>query len=198
MRLTAVFPLLCALGIACLSAAGCASPYYTDQGALFGGLTGAGLGAVVGEATHHPLAGAAIGAVAGTVTGAAVGNGLDQIEARNRAQIAARLGRPINAGAVKRDDVITMVRAGVPEDVIINHIRYNGMAAPLQAGDLIVLQQNGVNPRIVQVMQATPAPVAQGVAQPVMMQPAPVVYPAGYYYGPPPYPYYGGWYGRPY
>lgn len=197
MRLGWLSPALCGLAVLCLSAAGCASPYYTDQGALFGGLTGAGLGAVVGEATHHPLAGAAIGAVAGTVTGAAVGNGLDQMEARNRALIAQRMGRPVNPGAVRRDDVIAMVRAGVPEDVIINHIRYNGMAAPLQAGDLIVLQQNGVNPRIVQVMQAPPAPaVVQPVPQPVMVQPAPVAYPAGYYVGPP-YPVYSGWYGRP-
>lgn len=187
-------PLLHAVGVVCLAAPGCASPYYQDQGALFGGLTGAGLGALVGEATHHPLAGAAIGAGVGAVSGAVVGNGLDQIEARNRAQIAARLGRPVNPGAVQRDDVIAMTRAGVPEDVIINHIRYNGMAAPLQAGDLIVLQQQGISPRVVQVMQAPPAPAAQ----PVVVQPAPVVYGAypPPYYGPP-YPYYSGWYGRP-
>ncbi len=40
-------------------------PYRSDQGALFGGVTGAGVGALVGEAVHHPLAGAAIGAGVG-------------------------------------------------------------------------------------------------------------------------------------
>ncbi len=71
------------------------------------------------------------------------------------------------------------------------------MAAPLQAGDLIVLQQQGVSPGIVQAMQMPPT------AQPVVVQPgsAPVVYggyaaPPPYYYGPP-YPFYRGWYGRP-
>jgi len=189
---------LCVACLSCLAAAGCASPYRSDQGALFGGVTGAGVGALVGEAVHHPLAGAAIGAGVGALTGAAVGNNLDQIEARNRAEIAARLGRPVSAGAVTRDDVIAMTRAGVPEENIVTQIRYHGMAAPVQAGDLIVLQQQGVSPRIVQAMQAPPpAP-----AQPMVVQPAPgpVVYgayPPPYYYGPP-YPYYRGWYGRPY
>src|SRR5690348_1378189 len=71
---------------------GCQSPYHADQGALFGGLTGAGVGAVVGNAVGNPAAGALLGAGVGTVTGAAVGSSLDDIEARNRAQIAAQMG----------------------------------------------------------------------------------------------------------
>ena len=93
------------LCVSCLVAAGCASPYRSDQGALFGGVTGAGVGALVGEAAHHPLAGAAIGAGVGAMTGAAVGNDLDQIEARNRAEIAARLGtRSVPAPYPRRRD----------------------------------------------------------------------------------------------
>src|SRR5258708_32003966 len=79
-------------------ATGCNSPYHADRGALFGGLTGAGVGALVGHATGHTGAGAAIGAGVGALTGAAVGSSLDDIEARNRAQIQARLGRPVGPG----------------------------------------------------------------------------------------------------
>src|SRR6185295_7064862 len=98
-----------------LAATGCQSPYHSDQGALFGGLTGAGLGAIVGNASGNPGAGAAIGAGVGALSGAAVGGALDDIEARNRAEIEARLGRQVAAGAVTIADVIAMTRAGVAD-----------------------------------------------------------------------------------
>jgi hypothetical protein len=73
---------------------GCASPYYADQGALAGGLGGAGLGAIIGSASGAAGPGAVIGAVAGTLAGGAIGSGLDDIDAKNRAQIAAATGQP--------------------------------------------------------------------------------------------------------
>src|SRR5262245_9244443 len=101
-------------GLVCLLwASGCASPYRSDQGALAGGLTGAGLGALVGNAVGNTGAGAAIGAGVGALSGAAVGGALDDIEARNRAEIEARLGRPMPPGAVSINDVVSMTRAGV-------------------------------------------------------------------------------------
>jgi hypothetical protein len=172
-------------------ATGCNSPYRADQGALFGGLTGAGLGALVGSATGNTGAGAAIGAGVGAVSGAAVGGSLDEIEAQNRAEIAARLGRPAPVGSVTIDDVIAMTRSGVTEEVMVTHITRHGPARPLQAGDLIVLQQQGVSPRVVQAMQTAQPPTA-GPPGVVMAQPYPV--PAPGYWGPPyayayPYPY---------
>lgn len=145
-----------------LGAAGCASPYHADRGALFGGVMGAGLGAVAGAAVGDPLAGAAIGGVAGTMTGAVVGGAIDDVEARNRAEIAARLGRPAPIGAVTVPDVISMTQAGVSEDVIATHVRNHGLARPLTTNDIIYLQQNGVTPRVVQAMQASPGPVMVG------------------------------------
>lgn len=167
---------------------GCNSPYRSDQGALFGGLTGAGLGALVGNSLGNTGAGAAIGAGVGAVSGAAVGGSLDEIEARNRAEIEARLGRPAPAGAVTIDDVVAMTRAGVSEDVIVNHIQNHGMAAPLRASDLIMLQQQRVSPRVVQTMQAPPAPGAYVAPAPVYVDP--YAYPPPYYWGPPYPPYY--------
>jgi len=165
----------------CLSLLGCNSPYRADRGALVGGVTGAGLGAIVGNAVGSPGAGAAIGAGVGALSGAAVGSSLDEIEARNRAEIEARLGRPAPAGAVTIDDVVAMTRSGVAEDVIVTHVRNHGLVAPLRATDLIMLQQQGVSPRVVQAMQAPPP-------QPAVV-PAAYVAPPPAYWAPYPYPY---------
>jgi hypothetical protein len=172
--------------------AGCASPYAADRGALLGGATGAGAGALVGAATGHTLAGTLIGGGLGAVTGGAIGAGFDEVEAKNRAMIEAQLGQQIVPGAVTIDDVITMTKSGVNEDLIATHVRNNGMVAPLTAQDLIALQEQGVNQRVVQAMQ-TPPP------QPVrrMAGPAPVLVEEVYYAPPPPYwgPYCGPYWG---
>lgn len=175
---------------AVLLTSGCASPYYADRGAAFGGVTGAGVGALVGSAVDHPVAGALVGAGVGALSGAAVGQGMDDIEARNRAAIAATLGRQVPAGAVAFDDVIAMTQAGVNEDVIVNHIRYNGVQRPPQTGDLIAMQRANVSPRVIAALQAPPVPAGgMPVPPPVVMAPPPPPwgYPA-YYYPPPPPP----------
>jgi outer membrane lipoprotein SlyB len=170
---------------------GCQNPSHTEEGAIGGGLIGGAAGALIGSATGHAGAGAAIGAGVGALSGAAIGHGMDESEARNRALIEQRLGYQVAAGAVTVPDVVTMTRAGVGEELIINHVHAHGLAAPLQTGDLICLQQQGVSPRVVAAMQATPVAV-------VPPPPPGVVYPAG----PPPVVIEGGWgpgyYRRPY
>ena len=181
---------------------GCASPHRADQGALIGGLGGAGVGALVGEAVDQPLAGAAIGGVVGALSGSMIGGSLDEIEARNRAEIEARLGRPAPMGAATVQDVVAMTQSGVSEDVIITHVRNHGVAQTLAANDLIYLQNQGVSPRVVQAMQV---PVASA-APPAMIvrgTPPPVIVEEHYYdpWGPPPPPYWHGpppcWHGPP-
>jgi hypothetical protein len=177
------------LALACaLAACGCSTPYRSEKGALLGGLGGAGLGAVVGNAVGNTGAGAAIGAGVGALSGAAIGGSLDEIEARNRAEIEARLGRPAPAGAVTIDDVIAMTRAGVPEEVVVTHVQSHGVVAPLRASDLILLQQQGVSPRVVNAMQtpAMPAPAAYAGPPPGVIVEQPYVVPAPVYWGPPP------------
>ena len=93
-----------------------------------------------------------------------------------------------------------MTRAGVPENVIVTHIRNHGAARPLQANDLIVLQQQGISPNVVQALQSAPPPQVGGPPGVVIAQPYPV--PPPVYWGPPPYayyppPYYYGPYRRP-
>jgi hypothetical protein len=167
---------------------GCRSPYYADQGTLLGGLLGAGTGAAIGSASHNTAAGAIIGTGVGALTGAAVGSAMDEVEARNRAQIEQQMGQQIAAGSATIPDVVNMTRAGVDETLIANHVHYHGMAAPLQANDIIYLQQSGVSPRVIAAMQEPPR-----VVQPAYTAPAPQAvlveepycYPRPYYWGPP-------------
>jgi len=175
---------------------GCQSPYHADQGALFGGLVGAGSGAIIGSQVGNPGAGAAIGGAIGSLTGAAVGSELDHIEARNAANLAAieqQLGQQVAARAATVDDVVAMTNAGVDEELIVNHIRHNGAAVRLQAADVISLQQQGVSSRVIAVLQAPPAPQEQMAAAPaaVVASPPPIIV-EEYHYGPGwwgPYPY---------
>lgn len=163
----------CALLLGCLAFSGCQSPYRSDQGALLGGLTGAGVGAIIGDAVDEPLAGTAIGAGIGALTGSVIGQNLDEIEARNRAQIEARLGRAAPAGAVTVEDVVAMTQSGVDPDVIGTHVRIHGPARQLQPADLIFLQNNGVDKQVVQMMQNPPAPpgvLPASAAQPVIVE----------------------------
>jgi hypothetical protein len=158
-----------------LGSLGCQSPYHQDQGALFGGLLGAGTGAVVGHAVGHTGAGAVIGAGVGALSGAAIGHGMDESEARNRAIIEQRLGHQVAPGAVTVADVMAMTRAGVDDEIIVNHIRTHGMAAPLAAPDLIYLKQQGISPRIIETMQATAVAVVQPPPAVVYPAPQPVI-----------------------
>ena len=167
-----------------LLAAGCQSPYHADRGALFGGLLGAGTGAIVGDALGNTGAGAAIGAGVGALTGAAIGQGMDEVEANNRAMIAAQLGREIRSGAVTFDDVVMMTQAGVDEELIVTHIRRNGMTRVPNAQDLISLQQQGVSVQVVKTMQEPPQPRQAKTVVVREPSPPPVIVEEHYYQSP--------------
>ncbi len=169
-----------------LLATGCNSPYHADRGALFGGLLGAGTGAIIGDALGNTGAGAAIGAGVGALSGAAIGESLDEIEAKNRAMIAAQLGHEVRAGAVTIDDVVMMSGAGVDDELIINHIRANGMTRVPGPHELVNLKNSGVSTAVIRVMQEPPP---QPRTETVVIErptPAPVIV-EEYHYGPPVY-----------
>jgi hypothetical protein len=141
----------CSLAVAL---AGCRSPYYADRGAVLGGLTGAGVGALVGDALGETAGGAVIGAGIGALTGGTIGGALDDIEARNRAEIAAQLGRPVAQGQANIEEVVSMTRAGVDPRLIVNYVNNSGMVQPPSAQDVIYLTQQGVSPDVIQAMQS--------------------------------------------
>ena len=144
--------------LVCLSFVGCRSPYYADRGAGVGALAGAGAGALIGDATGgNAGTGALLGAGLGALTGAAVGSEMDQLAAQNRAEIAAQMGRQVQAGAANTQEVINMTRAGVDPQLIQNYVRTSGVVAPLAASDVIYLHQQGVSTDVIQVMQNPPA-----------------------------------------
>ncbi len=65
----------------------------TQKGLVGGGLLGAGAGAIVGAAVHHPIAGAAIGGGVGLVAGGAVGHELQNNQnqqSQQQAEMAAQ------------------------------------------------------------------------------------------------------------
>jgi len=174
-----------------LATSGCQSPYYADRGALAGGLTGAGVGALVGNAVGETAGGAIIGAGVGALTGGAIGGALDDIEARNRAEIASQLGRPVAQGQATVGEVVAMSRAGVDPRLIVNYVNNSGMAQPVGAQDVIYLTQQGVSPDVIQAIQ-TPR-VAQGPPPIVGPPPGPVIieeYRYGAPYCPPPHYHY--------
>jgi hypothetical protein len=167
---------------------GCQSPYYADRGAGLGALAGAGAGAIIGDATGgNAASGALIGAGLGAITGGVVGSGMDEMQARNRAEIAAQMGRQVQAGAATIDEVVAMSRSGVDPLLIQNYVRSSGMTRPLAAADLIYLHNQGVSADVIQVMQNPPMPAPTVVAQ----GPPPVIV-EEHYYGPPMWhPHYG-------
>lgn len=182
---------------AAMALSGCRSPYHADRGALGGGLLGAGAGAIVGNAVGSPGAGAAIGAGLGAVTGAAIGQGMDEVEAENRALIEQKLGRAVSANAVTTGEVIAMANGGVDDQLICNHIRAHGMATSLGSADLIALSQQGISPRVIDAMQTSPpqpAVASQSVVRPVVVEEYHYGVP---YWGPPPYRCHGRYHHRP-
>lgn len=159
---------------------GCQSPYYADRGAGIGLLAGAGTGAIVGNALGDTGAGLAIGAGLGTLTGAVVGSSMDEMQAQNRAEIAAQLGRQVNVGVATTDEVIAMSRAGVDSRLIQNYVRTSGVSQPLAAQDVIYLHQQGVATEVIQTMQNPPVP-----QQAIAARPTTVI--EEHYYGAPSY-----------
>lgn len=181
-RLIVMLSLAGSISIASLT--GCRSPYYADRGALAGGLTGAGVGALVGNAVGETVGGAAIGAGIGALTGNAIGGAMDDIEARNRAEIAAQMGHPVPQGAATVGEVVAMTRAGVDPQLISGYVNNSGMAQPVTAQDVIYLTQQGVRPDVIQTMQ-TPR-IAQTPPAVLVPPPGPPVIIEEYpYFGPP-------------
>ncbi len=168
------------IGLVTLSTFGCTSANYAQRGTGLGALAGAGAGAIVADATGgHAGTGALIGAGLGAVTGATVGSEMDIQQAQYRADIAAQMGRQVQAGAASIDEVIAMTKAGVDPLLIQNYVRTSGVIQPLSAADVIYLHNQGISTDVIQVMQTTsvPAPMTVASRQPVIVE--------EHYYGPP-------------
>jgi hypothetical protein len=179
------------IAVAALTMTGCATDN-TGQGALLGGLFGAGAGAAIGHAAGNTAAGAVIGGVAGAATGAAIGSSKDEQDARNRAayqQAQAQQAAAAAAAAVSVPDVVAMSQAHVDDRVIIDRIHTRGIPAPVQTNEIIYMHQQGVSDNVIAAMETQP--VATQMMQPVQYYapPGAVIVDGDYYYDRPHYYY---------
>ncbi len=126
------------------------------RGAALGGLAGGLTGAALGDRQGNAAGGALIGTAVGALTGAAIGDSMDAEVERRQALIEARTGQRM-VGLVTTSDVTTMVTSGLSDDVIINHIRANGVASPLTPNDIIQMHDKGVSEKVINAMQQTAA-----------------------------------------
>jgi hypothetical protein len=141
-----------------LSLTGCMSPQgrpdYTASGALAGGATGA----IIGSTGHHPGPAGLVGAAVGAVVGGIIGHGMDQAqEAHLRAQAPQTIQRIEQSQPLTVADIISLVKAGVSDDLVISQIRYSRTVYHLNSGDIIELKNTGVSERIIDFMINTPA-----------------------------------------
>lgn len=134
------------------------SPYHhRDQGLVVGGLMGALTGGAIGKNNGETAAGAAIGTAIGALTGAAIGDSIDTDIAWSNAAAQRRYAAQA-ARAVTVHDVISMTHAGLSDDVIITHVRANGIVRRPQPTDLITMSKSGVSDAVMRAVQtARPA-----------------------------------------
>jgi surface antigen len=155
--------------ISCVLVSGCATR--AGSGALIGTGLGAAGGALVGSQKGNAGVGALVGGGLGALTGAVIGDGLDDVERRNEARIAAATAPPPVPAPppMTIGDVIQMRDSGVSDDLIIAQIYQTNSHFTLSAADITALSQRGVSNRVIQAMMDT------GRARPVVAHPRPVV-----------------------
>ena len=87
---------MAAIALSGCEAMGTAAQSKTNQGAVLGGLLGAGTGAIIGNQTDHAGAGAAIGAGLGALGGGLMGHAMEE-----NSQKAEQQSTPVAKGRTK-------------------------------------------------------------------------------------------------
>ena len=85
-----------AVALAGCESMGTAAQSKTTQGAVLGGLLGAGTGAIIGNQSDHPGAGTAIGAGLGALGGGLIGHAMEE-----NSQKAQQQSTPVATGRTK-------------------------------------------------------------------------------------------------
>ena len=149
-----------------------------QRGATLGGLAGAVAGGLIGDNNGEAGAGAAIGGLVGAVAGGVLGDAADKENAIRSQQFYYQQQQQELArvqSAVTMQDVVSMTRSGLSDQLILNQVRQRGFAHQLHVSDIIALHQQGVSEPVISALQTAPQG-GQTVARPVVVQPAPVVY----------------------
>jgi hypothetical protein len=120
---------------------------------------------------------------------AGFGASLDDIDTRNRADIAAKLGRGVAPGPATPEEVAAMSIAGVDSRFIVCYINRSTGMTPISAQDVIYLHQQGVDEHVIQAM-LTPGAADSRLEVARAMPPPTIILADPYwpYYYPYPYP----------
>lgn len=176
-----IHALLCSLLLtACCVNTGCAQWQTSEKGTLVGAAAGGALGSAIGKKSGNPITGAVLGAIGGGLVGNAVGESVDQRRAYQQQQYYQQNAyqqptyqqpayQAVNRG-VSLDQVVSLTRSGLSDEVIISHIEANGFNQTLTANDLIILKNNGVTDRVIGALQR-PVRAAAPAVSPTIVQP---------------------------
>ena len=122
------------------------------------------------------------------VSAAPMGTSLDDIDARNRADIGAQLGRPVAPGPATPAEVVAMTHAGVDPRFIISYINRSTSMSPITAQDVIYLHDQGVNEQVIQAMLTPGSAYSRSEVARTMPPRVYIIEDPWAYYG---YPHYG-------
>lgn len=126
-----------------VAACGCAnSQDRRAEGAVVGGVVGAGAGAIIGHQSKHAGQGAMLGGVLGALTGTLVGSQMKKPQAQEA-----------NLQQVSVDEIVSMTGQGVSDDVIIDRIQATNSRFSLTSPQVELLKQKGVSQRVIDAMQ---------------------------------------------
>jgi len=108
---------LSAVMLAGCEAAGTAMQSKRNQGAVLGGLLGAGTGAIIGNQTDHAGAGTAIGAGLGALGGGLLGNAMEENDRRAEQQIMPPATAPVTPAATAKTKFCPVGGEVYPESI---------------------------------------------------------------------------------
>jgi uncharacterized protein YcfJ len=154
-RITSVF----LSAVMFFSIIGCqSSPNRAGEGAVIGGLVGAGAGMIIGNQGHNRgqgrTEGALIGGALGALGGALVGSQVQKQPAQQQAvQAQQQTQTAANPNQMSLQQIADLAKQGIHEDVIIDRIRLSNSKFNLSPADVTYLQQNGVSEKVIKVMQ---------------------------------------------
>ncbi len=130
---------------------GCqSSPNRSGEGALIGGLLGAGAGTIIGNQSHDRdkgrTQGALIGGVVGALGGALAGSQIQK-------QPTGQPTQAVNPSQMSVQQIVDMSKQGVHEDVIVDRIKMSNSRFSLSQSDVEYLKGQGVSQKVISSMQ---------------------------------------------
>jgi hypothetical protein len=136
------------------ASAGCQnSPNRSGEGALLGGLIGAGAGTIIGNQANDRDKGRTQGAIIGGVVGA-LGGALAGTQIQKNPQPAAGQQAQVNnPNQMAIQQIVDLSKQGVNEDVIVDRIRMSNSRFSLSSSDVAYLQGQGVSQKVISAMQ---------------------------------------------